>query len=104
VFSYVTVSDYGEYLEIAEDMNLRIMDIIAAAGSSLAVPSQTTYLEEGRGLNADRAQAAEAQVQEWRERRELYLPRFPREKIAEIENTLDYPPDGSAKGTETGQR
>jgi small-conductance mechanosensitive channel len=31
VFSYVTVTDYGEYLEIAEDLNLRIMDIVAAA-------------------------------------------------------------------------
>ena len=33
VFSYVNVTDYGEYLEVAEDLNLRIMDIVAAAGS-----------------------------------------------------------------------
>jgi MscS family membrane protein len=104
VFSYVTVTDYGEYLEVAEDLNLRIMDIVAAAGSRLAFPSQTAYLEEGRGLDPDRAQAAEAQVQAWRERRELWLPRVPREKIAEIENTLEYPPDGSATGTGGGRR
>ena len=47
VFSYVTVTDYGEYLEVAEDLNLRIMDIVAAAGSSFALPAQTTYLEAG---------------------------------------------------------
>jgi MscS family membrane protein len=104
VFSYVTVTDYGEYLEVAEDLNLRIMDIVAAAGSSLVFPSQTTYVEEGRGLDPERAQAAEAQVQEWRERRELWLPRLPQEKIAEIENTLEYPPDGSATGTGAGRR
>ena len=91
VFSYVNVTDYGEYLEIAEDLNLRIMDIVAAAGSSLALPSQTTYVEKGRGLDPDRARAAEAQVKEWRERHELWLPRFPREKITEIDNTLEYP-------------
>ena len=94
VFSYVNVTDYGEYLEIAEDLNLRIMDIVAAAGSSLALPSQTTYVEKGRGLDSDRAQAAEAQVKEWRERHELWLPRFPREKIIEIDSTLEYPAGG----------
>jgi MscS family membrane protein len=98
------VTDYGEYLEVAEDLNLRIMDIVAASGASLALPAQTTYLEEGHGLDLDRAQAAKAQVQAWRAQRELWLPRFPREKIAEIENTLEYPADGSATGTGEGRR
>ena len=98
VFSYVIVTDYGEYLEVAEDLNLRIMDIVAAAGSSFALPSQMTYVEKGRGLDSDRARAAEAQVNEWRERHELWLPRFPREKITEIDNTLEYPAGGSATG------
>ena len=98
VFSYVTVTDYGEYLEIAEDLNLRLMDIIAGAGSSFAFPSRTTYIEKGRGLDSDRARAAEAQVKEWRERHELWLPRFPREKIIEIDSTLEYPTQGTNTG------
>jgi MscS family membrane protein len=104
VFSYVTVTDYGEYLEVAEDLNLRIMDIVAAAGSSLVFPSQTTYVEKGRGLDPDRSQAAEEQVKEWRARGELWLPRLPPEKIAEVENTLEYPTDESATRTEGGRR
>ena len=104
VFSYVTVIDYEEYIEVAEDLNLRIMDIVTAAGSSFALPSQTTYLEEGRGLDLDRARGVEVQVQEWRERGELWLPSFPQEKIAEINYTLDYPVGGSATGTGPGQR
>jgi len=104
VFSYVLVTDYGEYLEVAEDLNLRIMDTVAASGSSFALPSQTTYLEEGRGLDPDRTRAVEAQVKEWRERRELWLPHVPRDKIAEIENTLEYPPAGSATGAGGGRR
>jgi MscS family membrane protein len=99
VFSYVNVIDFGEYLEVAEDLNLRIMDIVAAAGSSLVFPAQTKYLEKSGGLNSDRARAAEAKVKEWRERGELWLPHFPQEKIAEIENTLEYPPERSATGT-----
>jgi len=100
VFSYVTVTDAGEYLEVAEDLNLRLMDIVAAVGSSFAFPSQTTYVEQGSGLDPERARAAESRVQEWRARGELYVPRFPPEKIAEIDNTLPYPADGSATGTE----
>jgi MscS family membrane protein len=103
VFSYVTVTDYGEYLEVAEDLNLRMMDIVAAAGSSVAFPSQTTYVEQGSGLDPDRTRAAEARVQAWRARGELYLPRLPPEKIAEIDNTLPYPADGSATCTGPGR-
>jgi MscS family membrane protein len=103
VFSYITVTPVLEYLEVAEDLNLRIMDIVAAAGSSFAFPSQTTYIEKGAGLDADRARAAEVQVQDWRERGELFLPRFPSEKIAEIDNTLVYPPDGSATSIGPGR-
>jgi hypothetical protein len=66
--------------------------------------AQTTYLEAGRGLDLNRAQAVEAQVQEWCERGELWLPRLPREKIAERDNTLQYPAHGAATSTEGGRR
>ncbi len=62
------------------------------------------YFDEGRGLDPDRARAVEVQVQEWRDRRELWLPRFPREKIAELNNTLQYPADGSTTSLEGGRR
>jgi hypothetical protein len=99
VFSYVTVIDAAEYLEVAEDLNLRIMDIVAAAGSNFALPSQTAYVETSNGLDPARARAAEAQVREWRERGELYLPSVPLEKIAENDNALGYSADGAAPGT-----
>lgn len=95
IFAYILVTDYGEYLEVVEDLNLRIMDVVEKAGSSFAFPSQTTYLEQGTPLDPDRVRQAEARVREWRERRELYLPRFPPEKIRELRGTVPYPPEGS---------
>jgi MscS family membrane protein len=95
IFAYVKTTDFGEYLEVAEDLNLRLMDIVERAGSSFAFPSTTTYIESGAGLGTERARHAEAQVREWRERDALYLPGFPPEKIAELGGTLDYPPRGS---------
>jgi MscS family membrane protein len=98
IFAYVRATDYGEFLEVAEDINLRIMDIVERAGSGFAFPSQTTYVESGEGLDTERARAAEAEVQRWRERRELCVPGFPPRAIEELRGTLDYPPKGSATG------
>ena len=95
VFAYVDTRVYGEFLEIAEDLNLRIMRIVAEAGSGFALPSQTTYLESPLGLDVERAGAAEARVGEWREKQELYLPRFPESKIADLQGSVPYPPEGS---------
>lgn len=95
VFAYVQVTDFGEYLEVAEDLNLRIMDIIEEAGSGFAFPSQTTYIEQGEGVDREAAERAEQRVAEWRAKGELFLPGFPRERIGELRGRLDYPPDGS---------
>jgi MscS family membrane protein len=102
VFAYVDVTDYGEFLEVAEDLNLRIMEIVAKAGSSFAVPAQRMYVERGKGLDEKLVKAAEAHVKEWREQSALYLPSFPQEKITELAGSVDYPPTGSpAAGART---
>ena len=95
IFAYIDVTNYGKFLEVAEDLNLRIMDIIAKSGSSLAVPAQMTYLERGKGLDEELAREAEAKVKKWRKKNELYLPSFPKETIEELQGSLDYPPTGS---------
>jgi len=38
VFAYLQTIDYNEYLEIAEGLNIQIIDAIAQAGTSIAVP------------------------------------------------------------------
>jgi MscS family membrane protein len=104
VFAYVLAPDFDAFLEVAEDLNLRIMDIVAAAGSSFAFPSQTAYLESGTGLDAERGRQAEREVAKWRERDTLYLPRFPDDRIAALKGTLEYPPAGSPGRREAGGR
>jgi len=95
IFAYIAETDYGKYLEVSEDLNLRIMDIVRNAGSRFAFPTQTTYLERGKGLDDELARDAESKVKEWREQKALYLPEFPPEKIGELRGSLDYPPPGS---------
>ncbi len=95
VFAYVDVTDFGEFLEIAEDLNLRIMAIVAESGTELAVPAQVEYQVAKGPPDKERMQRTEAQVNKWRDQQALYLPSFPNEKIAELADSLDYPPAGS---------
>lgn len=61
IWAYVTATDFNEYLEIAEDLNLRLMDAVAEAGTSFAFPSTTAYLAKDDGLDAEKARRAAEQ-------------------------------------------
>jgi MscS family membrane protein len=103
VFAYVDVTDYGEYLEVVEDLNLRIMDIVAEAGSSFAFPSQTTYIEQGEPLDEKQQGEVAERVEGWRQENALYLPRFPEEEIESLRGSpLDFPPRGSPHASGNG--
>ena len=91
IFAYVLTSDYGEFLEIQEDLLLRCMDIIDATGTRIAMPSQTSYVAKDTGLNVEKSQAAIARVERWRQERELPFPNFAPERIAEMKDSLEYP-------------
>jgi MscS family membrane protein len=63
VSAYVETGDAQQFLEIREQVYLRLLRIVSDNGSALALPSQTVYLGRDRGLGgAGRS---------WRERREV---------------------------------
>jgi MscS family membrane protein len=53
IFAYLYCRDQDSFLEIQEDILLRIADIVSAAGSAFAFPSQTTYFTRDKGIDAD---------------------------------------------------
>ena len=95
IFAYINSSDWNEYLGIREDLNLRIMDIVAEAGTDFAFPSQTAYLSRDTGLDGERGRHAEEEVQGWRSKGQLPFPNFDEGLRWEKEDILDYPPKGS---------
>jgi MscS family membrane protein len=97
VFAYVPTIDYNEFLQVAEDLNLRIMDIITESGTSLAMPTQTVFVEKSEHIKREAAQAAADRVREWRDKGELYLHDFPEERIEALRGTIAYPPKGSSR-------
>ncbi len=61
-----------------------------------SVPVQNVWLEKTPPPEKELADAAQKQILQWREKNEMCLPKFPDEKIDQLRNTLDYPPEGSA--------
>lgn len=99
IFAYVLTTQFDEFLQVQEDLLLRIMDIVEASGTGFAFPSSTTYLARDSGLDKDKTDEAVATVGRWREKRELPFPDFHPSQIAELENRIQYPPADSAVGT-----
>jgi MscS family membrane protein len=59
LFAYVRTTEWVEFLAIREEIYLRVMELVAAAGTSFAFPSRTAYLARDHGIDAERAAAAE---------------------------------------------
>jgi len=76
LFVYVRTRDYGDFLAVREDLCLRVMDVVTAAGTAFALPAQTNY-SAATGIDPERAGAAVAEVQRWRSEGKLPLPEFP---------------------------
>jgi MscS family membrane protein len=95
----INTTDRDEFRTIREDIYLRIMKIVKDAGTGFAFPSRTVYHARDEGLDAERQQAAEAQVRNWCAAQELPFPNFSADYRKKVRNTLDYPPEGSPEAS-----
>ena len=48
--SFVKTTDFSDFLEVAEDLNFRIMDIVQSAGASFALPGREIHMNESTAL------------------------------------------------------
>jgi len=102
IFAYVRATEMPEFLAIQEDLLLRIMDIIAKAGTGVAFPSRTTYLAKDTPLDSQKTEEAEKQVRQWRERGELPFPDFRPDQVGRLREPIEYPPPGSSLRSDPG--
>jgi MscS family membrane protein len=92
IFAYVNTADINEFLQIQEDLLLRIMEITTAAGTSLAIPSRINFTRDDRGVDPERAASV---VQQWRQEGKLPFPDYPPDEISAMRNRIAYPPPES---------
>ena len=55
LFAYVKTSDWAEFTAIRQDFILKIAEIVEAAGTRFAAPTQLTYLSTDVSVNAEKA-------------------------------------------------
>jgi MscS family membrane protein len=96
IFAYILAKEFNEFTEIREDIMLRMMDVVEASGTSFAFPSQTIYMAKDEGLSEEKSRQAEEKVRQWKQTGEMQLPTFSEDKKAQLQNTIQYPPSGSA--------
>jgi MscS family membrane protein len=88
----VNTTDFQEFLAVAEDINLRIVDIALNAGANFCGPGQTVQLSEIQAGSAEQIDHIKAALREWRELDRNPFPNFSTDDIGTLKNTLDYPP------------
>jgi MscS family membrane protein len=96
IFLYVMTPDFREFAAAREDILIRVVDIVEAAGTGFAFPSQTIYLSRDRGPNGARAEESARRVSEWRDGSELPFPDYAPATVSAMRGTIAYPPPGSA--------
>jgi len=100
VWAYINAVNFDVSQEIAEDVYLRILDIVAASGTDFAYPSQTLYMARDNGTDDEKSTQATDKVKQWVDNKELQLPQFDPEHIEKLKGTIKYPPEGSVIKTE----
>lgn len=98
IFSYVLTRDFAEFTAIREDLLLRMLEIVERSGSGLAFPSRTVYVTRDPGLDKEKTAAAENQVQQWRDERQLPFPDFAPGDKSSLRGSIVYPHPESAVG------
>jgi MscS family membrane protein len=49
IHSFVKTTDFPEFLEVAEDLNFRVMEIVSSSGAQFALPGRSLYMEGEAG-------------------------------------------------------
>ena len=91
----VSTTDYQEFLAVAEDLNLRVVEIVQGAGAIFSGPGQLLQLRELEQGGAENLAQMESTLQQWRAQDRLPFPDYGADDLAALKDSLDYPPKGS---------
>ena len=94
----VSTTDYQAFLAVAEDLNLRVMDVVHDAGAIFSGPGQSVQLREIPLASAEQLANVQNTLQQLREQERLPFPNYSEAEIASFKDSLQWPPTG-ASGT-----
>ena len=91
----IMTTDYQTYLAIAEDLNLRIIEIVHENGAIFSGPGQVLQVRDFHKASEEAMAEVSAKLDRWRDSQQLPFPDVSEDRKAEIEGSLLYPPAGS---------
>ena len=83
--------DFQEYLTVAEDINLRIIELVHNVGAAFSGPGQVLQLRKFKQASDEETARVEAVLQEWREQDHRPFPDYSAEEIKQFRGTIDFP-------------
>jgi len=92
----VETTDYQQFLAVAEDLNLRILETVQQSGASFTGPGQSMQLRDLAEASPEQLAQIDTTLQQWREQDRLPFPNFSETEIESFKDTLDWPPKGSS--------
>ena len=87
----ILTRNYEEYLAVAEDLNLRIIEIVHQNGAIFSGPGQVLQIRDFQQAGEEKLQEVEAKLEVWRQGEGLPFPDLSEEEKRQLKNTLDYP-------------
>jgi len=97
--SGIVTQDFQDYLAVAEDLNLRIIEIVHANGAIFSGPGQVLQLREFHQASDELMAEVRSKLDTWRDNKQFPFPDVSDDRKAEIEASLTYPPLGSGQDT-----
>lgn len=87
----ILTQKYEEYLAVAEDLNLRIIEIVHQNGAIFSGPGQVLQIRDFQQAGEEKLQEVEAKLEVWRQGEGLPFPDLSEEEKRQLKNTLEYP-------------
>ncbi|MEP5322734.1 mechanosensitive ion channel family protein, partial [Marinobacter alexandrii] len=95
--SGITTTDFQEYLAVAEDLNLHIIELVHNAGAIFSGAGQVLQLRDFHQASEEKMNEVESILSDWREKDAFPFPDIADDKKLALKGTLDYPPGGKTR-------
>ena len=91
----IPTTDFQDYLAVAEDLNLQIVERVHEAGAIFSGPGQVLQLREFYQASDEKMSEIETLLEDWRSQDKLPFPDLTDDEKAALAGTLPYPSGGS---------
>ncbi|MEP0201227.1 MAG: mechanosensitive ion channel domain-containing protein [Halioglobus sp.] len=95
--SGIDTTDYQEYLAVAEDLNLHIVELVHNAGAIFSGAGQVLQLRDFYQASEGKLAEVETILSDWRDQDEFPFPDIADDQKLALKGTLDYPPGGKTR-------